>query len=72
MSDQQAGADEGVSRTRSDSGNDLWSRYRDFLTSLPPIREDLVARIRDELDKGTYETGIRVDVAVERLLEDLS
>ncbi len=36
-----------------------------------PVRQDLVDRIRDEIDAGTYETPSKINVAVDRLLSDL-
>ncbi len=42
------------------------SRIRD----LPDIRHDLVARIRGEIEAGTYETDEKLDVALGRLLEE--
>jgi len=36
-----------------------------------PVRLDMVVRIRAEIADGTYETPERLDLAVERLLEEL-
>lgn len=41
------------------------------LKQLPSVREDLVARMRREIRFGTYETPERIDIAAERLFEDL-
>lgn len=38
---------------------------------LPPARRRLVQRIRAEIAAGTYETPERLEIAVERLLEEL-
>jgi len=38
---------------------------------IPDIRADLVARVRREIEAGTYETPERIEAAVERLLYDL-
>ena len=46
---------------------DLASRIRD----LPEIRHDLVARIRGEIEAGTYETDEKLDTAVTHLLEEI-
>lgn len=35
------------------------------------IRDDLVARIRAEIAAGEYETREKVEIAVDRLIEDL-
>ena len=45
----------------------LASRIRD----LPEIRHDLVARIRGEIEAGSYETDEKLDTAVTRLLEEI-
>lgn len=42
------------------------------LKALPPIREDLVASIRAQIEAGTYETEERLTGAVEALSEDLA
>ena len=41
------------------------------LTELPPIREKLVSRIRAEINENRYETPEKLDIAIERLCEDL-
>ena len=41
------------------------------LAELPPIRQDLVSRIRGEIEEGRYETPEKLDIAIERLSEDL-
>jgi hypothetical protein len=38
---------------------------------LPPVRKELVERIRAEINAGDYETPERLEAAVERLLQDL-
>ena len=38
---------------------------------IPDIREDLVARVRSEIANGNYDTPERMDVALERLLDEL-
>jgi anti-sigma28 factor (negative regulator of flagellin synthesis) len=35
------------------------------------IRADLVARIRSEIEAGTYETAAKLDAAVDRLLDEM-
>ncbi|MBL8764129.1 MAG: flagellar biosynthesis anti-sigma factor FlgM [Phycisphaerae bacterium] len=37
----------------------------------PPIREDLVSRVRSEIEAGTYLTDDKLDAAVNRLLGSL-
>jgi negative regulator of flagellin synthesis FlgM len=47
---------------------DLVSRVHD----LPDIRADRVAQIRAEIAAGIYESGDKLDVAVGRLLDEIS
>jgi len=35
------------------------------------IRQDLVARVRNEIAAGTYETAEKVDAALDRFLNEL-
>jgi anti-sigma28 factor (negative regulator of flagellin synthesis) len=35
------------------------------------FRADLVARIRGEIEAGTYETAAKLDAAVDRLLDEM-
>ncbi len=35
------------------------------------VRADLVARVRNEMAAGTYETPAKLDAALERLLDEL-
>lgn len=35
------------------------------------IRADKVASVRAQIEAGTYETGEKLDIAIDRLLEDL-
>lgn len=39
---------------------------------LPQVRGDLVARVRAEVQAGTYETAQKWDQAIESLMEDLN
>jgi anti-sigma28 factor (negative regulator of flagellin synthesis) len=36
------------------------------------IRTDLVARVKNEIAAGTYETAAKLDAAMERLLDDIA
>ena len=47
------------------------ARHLSTLRSLPAVREDRVAEIRDAIANGTYDTEGKLDTAVDRLLEDL-
>jgi negative regulator of flagellin synthesis FlgM len=39
---------------------------------MPDIREDRVEAVRQQIAAGTYETGDKLDVAVERLLDEIA
>ena len=41
------------------------------IKQLPDVREELVARVRGQIDAGTYETPERLDQAVERMMEEV-
>lgn len=47
---------------------DMVSRMRD----IPEIRADRVAQIRAAIEAGTYETPDKIEIAVGRLLDELS
>ena len=36
------------------------------------VRQDVVDRVRAEIDQGSYETPERLEVAIDRLLDDLT
>jgi hypothetical protein len=42
------------------------------LADLPEVRQDLVSRVRAEIEAGTYETPDKLDAAVENLAQDLA
>jgi len=39
--------------------------------SIPEVRVDLVERVKAEIEAGTYETQERIDITVQRLMQDL-
>ena len=41
------------------------------IQDIPDVRADLVATAKAEIAEGTYETTQRIEVAIERLMEDL-
>jgi negative regulator of flagellin synthesis FlgM len=47
---------------------DMVSRVQD----LPDVRSDRIAEIRAQIADGTYETDAKLDVALGRLLDELS
>lgn len=40
------------------------------IADLPATRADLVARVRAEIQAGTYETPEKLDIAIQRLMEE--
>lgn len=47
------------------------SLYMAKLRELPEIRQDLVERIKAQIEAGTYETPDKVDGAIEAFLQEL-
>ncbi|MBA62190.1 MAG: flagellar biosynthesis anti-sigma factor FlgM [Planctomycetaceae bacterium] len=41
------------------------------IQDLPEIRTDRVAQIREAIEDGTYETQDKVDIAIDRLLDEI-
>jgi anti-sigma28 factor (negative regulator of flagellin synthesis) len=41
------------------------------LADVPEIRQDLVARVKSQIESGTYETPERLSTAVGRLLDEM-
>jgi anti-sigma28 factor (negative regulator of flagellin synthesis) len=41
------------------------------IQELPEVRTELVQRIKAELASGTYESSDKIDVAVDRLMDEL-
>jgi len=37
---------------------------------VPSVRADLVARVKAEIEAGAYETQERIDLAIERLMQE--
>lgn len=48
------------------------ARFMDQLRELPPIRTERVESVREAILKGEYETPEKLDIAVQRLLDDLT
>jgi negative regulator of flagellin synthesis FlgM len=64
------------SRTASSAGGDQLqisdaANAAARASELPAIRADLVARVRSEIASGTYETAAKLDVALDRLLDEV-
>ncbi len=47
-------------------------QYLNVLKKQSGVRADLVASVRDQIEKGTYLTEDKLDVAVGRLLDDMA
>lgn len=47
------------------------ARAAEMLQGVPDIRQDRVAEIRAQIAAGTYETPDKLDVALERLLDEI-
>jgi len=41
------------------------------LRELPEVRKDLVARVRAEIQNGTYVTEEKLEIALDKLMEEL-
>ncbi|HOF18898.1 MAG TPA: flagellar biosynthesis anti-sigma factor FlgM [Phycisphaerae bacterium] len=41
------------------------------IEEIPPVRAELVERVKAEIAAGTYETPERIEIAVDRLMEEL-
>lgn len=50
------------------SGSEL---YLSKLRELPEIRQDLVDRIKAQIEEGTYDTPDKIDGAIDAFLEEL-
>ena len=64
---QSSGSQQVVDQLDISSEADLASRVRE----LPSIRSDRVAEIREQIASGAYETEEKLDVALERLLDEI-
>ncbi|MDQ7013138.1 MAG: flagellar biosynthesis anti-sigma factor FlgM [Planctomycetota bacterium] len=47
------------------------SLARELSQQQEPVRQDLIDRVRAEIDSGSFETDRRVDGAIDRIMEDL-
>lgn len=65
-------ADAGPSRRPSDRVELSQSaQLLSKLNELPDVRQDLIDRVRGEIQAGTYETPDKIDGAIDGLIEDL-
>lgn len=47
------------------------ARFLARMRELPEIRQDLVDRIKAEIEAGTYDTADKLDQAIEGILDDI-
>ena len=47
------------------------ARLMSEVSSLPEVRAEKIVQVRAEIEAGTYITPEKLDIAVERLLEDI-
>jgi negative regulator of flagellin synthesis FlgM len=47
------------------------ARFLGAANNLPPVRQEKIDRLKEEIAKGGYETPDRIEKAVERLLDEL-
>lgn len=46
------------------------AQYLRRLSDLPAIREDLIARVREQIESGAYDTPERLDRALDELIAE--
>jgi negative regulator of flagellin synthesis FlgM len=66
---QQAAA--GQARAHDQADFSVASKLLSRLSELPDVRHELIARVRAEIEAGTYETPQKLDAAVREMAEDL-
>lgn len=60
-------AERGEDRVELSTTAQLLSKIND----LPDVRQDVIDRIRTEIDLGTYETDDKIDASIDALADDL-
>lgn len=46
-------------------------KWLDKARQLPEVRKDLIRQVKARIDAGNYETPERLEIAVQRLMEDM-
>lgn len=41
------------------------------IQNMPDVRADLVARVKSEIENNVYETEERLDIAIDRMMDDI-
>ena len=47
-----------------------FARYLDMLRQLPDVRQNLIDRVKSQIESGTYETDDKIDAVIENLGRD--
>lgn len=47
------------------------ARLASMLSSVPPIRTELVSRVKAEIQAGTYDTPAKFEVALSKLMDEM-
>jgi hypothetical protein len=47
-----------------------FARYLDMLRQLPDVRQNLIDRVKTQIEAGTYETDDKIDAALENFMRD--
>ncbi len=47
------------------------ARVASMMANIPPVRADLVARVKAEIQAGTYETPEKLDKAISNLMDEM-
>jgi len=47
------------------------ARLRAQMASLPDVRQNVIDRVRAEIDAGSYESADKIEAAIDALMEDL-
>jgi negative regulator of flagellin synthesis FlgM len=48
------------------------ARYLARLQEIPAVRNDLITRIREQIEEGSYDTAERIEAAVRALADELA
>lgn len=71
---QQTAQDTAAGQTRANDQADfsVAAQLLSRINELPDIRTELVARVKAEIEAGTYESADKIDAAIDELAEDLA
>ncbi len=60
-----------VGRERDHADFSVIARFRSQLASLPEVRQNVIDRVRAEIEAGDYESADKIEAAIDALVEDL-